>query len=294
VAIRECCDPAGASDTSHGTEGAVKILPAHGVHADFVADSNSPAVRLACVERIAAQMRKRAADGSEGLVINSDPERWRRISAELDVSDRFLAAGFQAGYVWDAHLVSVSNKSVRKPKKDGSYEHGQNCAEYLEVNFGMAPVKEKPKTPPATRGTPAGDGHAQTALYGPWPSVARERGERGGDVRQRHERHESRQQQQKHALNAPRVRASLFRCHQRAARRRVIPGVQRPPGRVEEPGTRQADRSRDTTAPHGDMRTADAHREARSRPREVDREARGESHPTVESESHGFQCSLSR
>jgi hypothetical protein len=24
VAIRECCDPAGASDTSHGTEGAVR------------------------------------------------------------------------------------------------------------------------------------------------------------------------------------------------------------------------------------------------------------------------------
>jgi hypothetical protein len=145
VAIRECCDPAGAADTSHGTEGAVKILRAHGVHAEYVADSNSPAVRLACVERIAAQMRKRAADGSEALVVNSDPERWRRISATQDVSDRFLAAGFEAGYVRDVHLVSVNNKPVRKPKKDGWYEHGQNCAEYLEVNFGSA--FEKPPEP---------------------------------------------------------------------------------------------------------------------------------------------------
>jgi hypothetical protein len=153
VSLRQCCDPAGAADTSHGTEGAVQILRARGIQAEYVADSNSPAVRLACVERIAAQMRKRAADGSEGLVVNTDPERWRRISAEADVSDRFLAAGFEAGYVWDVHLVSVNNKPVRKPKKDGWYEHGMNCAEYLEVNFGMA--FEPPREPVRWDGLPA-------------------------------------------------------------------------------------------------------------------------------------------
>ena len=52
------------------------------------------------------------------------------------MSDRFLAAGFEAGYVWDPHTVSVNNKQVRKPKKDGWYDHGQNCLEYLEHNFG--------------------------------------------------------------------------------------------------------------------------------------------------------------
>jgi len=50
----------------------------------------------------------------------------------------FLADGFEAGYVWDEHYVSVGSKQVRKAKKDGWYEHGQNATEYLELNFGGA------------------------------------------------------------------------------------------------------------------------------------------------------------
>jgi hypothetical protein len=30
-----------------------------------------------------------------------------------------------------------------KPKKDGWYEHGQNCAEYPEFHFGNEPPKPK-------------------------------------------------------------------------------------------------------------------------------------------------------
>lgn len=144
IDIKECCDPAGASDTSHGTEGAVKTLRAKGVRPLSVPDSNSPAVRLAMIERMAAQMRKRAADRSEAFVVNSDPDRWLTISEQSTVPDRFLADGFEAGYVWDEHMVSVGNKQVRKAKKDGWYEHGQNCAEYLELNFGNMPREKKP------------------------------------------------------------------------------------------------------------------------------------------------------
>jgi hypothetical protein len=43
-------------------------------------------------------------------------------------------------------MVSVGNKQVRKPKQDGWYEHGQVCAQYLELNFGSAPAKRP--TPP--------------------------------------------------------------------------------------------------------------------------------------------------
>jgi len=39
---------------------------------------------------------------------------------------------------------------MRKRKKDGWFEHGMNCAEYLELNFGSSP---KPK--PAPRGDAA-------------------------------------------------------------------------------------------------------------------------------------------
>jgi hypothetical protein len=47
-----------------------------------------------------------------------------------------MADGCEAGYVWDEHFVSVGSKQIRKPKKDGWFEHGQNCMEYLEINFG--------------------------------------------------------------------------------------------------------------------------------------------------------------
>jgi hypothetical protein len=141
--IRECCDPAGASDTSHGTEGAVKILRAKGISAVYVPDANSPAMRLAAIERMAAQMRRRAADHSESFLI-ADNDQWLRVSTQSTVLDRFLADGFEAGYVWDDHLVSVGSKQMRKPRKDGWYEHGQNCAEYLELNFGLEPPKAKP------------------------------------------------------------------------------------------------------------------------------------------------------
>ncbi len=147
VEVKQCCDPAGAADTSHGTSGAVKTLKEKGWKPVFVPDSNSPAVRLAMVERMASQMRQRAADRSEAVVVNADPERWLTISESATVPDRFLSDAFEAGYVWDEHMVSVGNKQMRKPKKDGWYEHGMNCAEYLELNFGAPPKKEKARRP---------------------------------------------------------------------------------------------------------------------------------------------------
>jgi hypothetical protein len=152
--LKECCDPAGASDTSHGTSGAVDILRRRGFKPRFVMDANSPAVRLAAVERMAAQMRSRAADRQEKFLV-SNSDRWLTISANGANIDRWLADGFEAGYVWDEHLVSVSNKQVRKPRKDGWYEHGQNCAEYLEVNFGGQAPKKK-ETPKYDYAVPTG------------------------------------------------------------------------------------------------------------------------------------------
>lgn len=155
ISLRECCDPAGAADTSHGTSGAIKTLRAKGIKPVYVPDSNSPQVRLAMVERMAAQMRRRAADRAECFAINSDSEKWLTISEQATVPDKFLADGFEAGYVWDEHMVSVGNKQVRKPKKDGWYEHGQNCSEYLELNFGNEPPKPpkaKVLSPPPLRG----------------------------------------------------------------------------------------------------------------------------------------------
>ena len=57
------------------------------------------------VERTAGLMRRRTAGGDECFVVAKD-ERWLRLSAVVVVQDRFLADGFEAGYVWDPHLAS--------------------------------------------------------------------------------------------------------------------------------------------------------------------------------------------
>jgi hypothetical protein len=140
VGIRECCDPAGASNPIGVDMG--QIMRAKGMRPVYQQDSNSPMMRLAAVERLSGHMRRRAADRHEAFAINADPERWLTISEQATNLDRFLADGFEAGYVWDEHMVSVGNKQVRKPKADGWYEHGQVCTQYLELNFGSeAPRK---------------------------------------------------------------------------------------------------------------------------------------------------------
>jgi hypothetical protein len=131
-----CCDPAGANESGHGVrDNAVRILQRHGLNPRWHPAANNPEVRLAAIERIAAQMRRRTLSHEEAFVIAAD-DRWMRVTNESAYPERFLADGFEAGYVWDDHLVSVQHKPVRRPRKDGWYEHGMNCVEYLEIVFG--------------------------------------------------------------------------------------------------------------------------------------------------------------
>lgn len=148
---RWCCDPAGAADNSQGTRvNGTTILERHSINAIYQPNSNAPDVRHEMIERHAAAMRKRTPQG-EAFIINSDPDRWVRVSEGNAVSDRFLADGFEAGYVWDEHYVSVGSKQMRKAKKDGWYEHGQNASEYLELNFGGLPFKRPKPAQQSTR-----------------------------------------------------------------------------------------------------------------------------------------------
>lgn len=129
-----CCDPAGSHDNSQGLkQNGISVLIDHGFSPAYKGDSNSPAVRLAMIERVAGHMRRRSPSGE---AFGIDRERWVRVSATGVIPHRFVADGCEAGYVWDQHLISVGNKQMRRPKKDGWYEHGQNCLEYLEHNFG--------------------------------------------------------------------------------------------------------------------------------------------------------------
>lgn len=144
IEVRTCCDPAGATDNSQGTrQNGVTTLKAFGFNPQWQANSNAPDVRLTMIERQAGMMRKRTPMG-EAFGVSVD--RWLTISDKSIVPDKFLADGFEAGYVWDEHMVSVGNKQVRKAKKDGWFEHGMNASEYAELNFGGH--ARKPKAEP--------------------------------------------------------------------------------------------------------------------------------------------------
>ena len=132
----ECCDPAGAHENSQGVRpNAIRVLRELGLSPTYKDHSNAPDVRLAMIERLAGYMRRRTPQG-EAFGIEVHPARWLIVSPDQVKSWPFLADGCEAGYVWDEHLVSVGSKPVRRPKKDGWYEHGQNCLEYAELNFG--------------------------------------------------------------------------------------------------------------------------------------------------------------
>lgn len=134
----EACDPAGAHDNSQGVrQNGIEVLKTLGMVPRYKENSNAPDVRLAMVERLAGLMRKRTPQG-EAFGVEANPDRWLLVTQDQARSWPFLADGFEAGYVWDEHFVSVGSKQVRKPKKDGWYEHGMNCCEYLELNFGGA------------------------------------------------------------------------------------------------------------------------------------------------------------
>lgn len=135
--IDSCCDPAGAHKSSQGArQTGVGILNDHGIYPMSQPDSNMPLIRSTAVERVGAAMRRRSPSGGEGFTV--DPVRQVIVTATGIRSSKFMTDGLEAGYVWDPHPRSVGNKMVRVPLKDGWYEHGQNCLEYIELNFGGA------------------------------------------------------------------------------------------------------------------------------------------------------------
>lgn len=141
IETRWCGDPAALSNPLAFNLSA--MFRERGVHMRFAENSNSPLVRIATIERLSATMRGRDLAGNEAFVVASDGDRWMQVSSHGASQFKFVADAFEFGYVWDKHDVSVSNKPVRRPLKDGWYDHGMNCVEYLEVNFSSTPVKKR-------------------------------------------------------------------------------------------------------------------------------------------------------
>lgn len=141
--VQWACDPAGSHQNSQGTRlNGVTVLQSHEVYPRWVDNSNAPDVRRGAIERIGGYLRKRTAKGSEAFAI--DDTHWLTVSERESVFKPFLAQGFEAGYVWDERMRSTAGgKSITVPLKDGWYEHGMNCLEYMELNYGRSQQSEK-------------------------------------------------------------------------------------------------------------------------------------------------------
>jgi hypothetical protein len=120
-----CCDPAGARLDSQGINNtAVTVLNAHQIFPRWVDGSNSPTYRDAAIQKIAASLGK--LQGGLPMV---------RVHPRC----RVFIDGLEAGYIWDERSIANSvSPNTRRPRKDGTYDHLQNCAEYTWLNYGPA------------------------------------------------------------------------------------------------------------------------------------------------------------
>lgn len=120
--VWSCCDPAGSRLDSQGINNtAVNVLNQFSVFPRWVDGSNSPTYRDAAIQRMAEAM---------GRLIGGKPQ------VRIHPRCRLFIDGLEAGYIWDDRSIANSvTPNTRRPKKDGTYDHLQNCAEYTWLNF---------------------------------------------------------------------------------------------------------------------------------------------------------------
>lgn len=133
--VQSTGDPAGIAESSQGLPGSVpEILDGFGVQISGCTGGNAPEIRDRAIKSIASYMNRVALDGGPAFVVS---ERGMLIQNGADPKPMpFLADGFEAGYVWDERQFYGPRVNIRRPKKDGTYDHGQNCVEYIVLAFG--------------------------------------------------------------------------------------------------------------------------------------------------------------
>lgn len=127
--IWDCCDPAGAGLQASGMRRtAVDALAELGIYPRFVTNANDPPRRDYAIQTLGRYMARHTAQGPAFTV---------------HPRCRILIDGFEAGYVWEAIKRTGSLfPNTRRPKKDGFYDHLQNTAEYVVLNFAGATPKD--------------------------------------------------------------------------------------------------------------------------------------------------------
>jgi len=135
--LNVCCDPAGAGVQGHGIrQTAVEVLNKHlrqlygpETGAKYQRDANRPERREYAIQQTSGYMT-RIVHGRPAFLAHP------RCSILID--------GFEAGYVFDDRkFVNAAFPNIRRPKKDGYYDHLQNTIEYAILNFGTGIVRRR-------------------------------------------------------------------------------------------------------------------------------------------------------
>jgi len=139
--VRSTGDPAGESFSPHHVAtSAADVLRKHGVELQFFSTANRVDRRDMAIQTVAGYMRRLTPQGPAFKVTPQFVVVTNRGSTPTPV----LVDGFEAGYVWDAKSTKgTTNPNTRRPLKDGYYDHGQNCVEYVALMFGPG-TKLKP------------------------------------------------------------------------------------------------------------------------------------------------------
>lgn len=129
-------DPAGLMASNQGLSSTVsQILAEHGIALKRIDGANAPEIRYQAIQGISQYMRRTSLDGQPAFRIHP---RAAIVSADGVKHLPFLVDGFEAGYVWDTRQIIGAKAGIRRPRKDGYYDHGQNCVEYGQIGFGVA------------------------------------------------------------------------------------------------------------------------------------------------------------
>jgi hypothetical protein len=131
--IRTCTGPMGK--TSSGYTLLDQITAAHFLPISRI-DGNSPDVRLAMIEFMGGELRRRTVAREEAVGVNADPAKWLSVDPKGNIERTpFLAFAFEGGYVWDEEPVSVGNKLLRQAYEDDEFANAMHCVEHLALNF---------------------------------------------------------------------------------------------------------------------------------------------------------------
>ena len=131
--------------------------------------ANAHDVQLALLEQLAGYMRRRNSTGEESFGVNSAEDHWVAVSREGVEPNPFMAHAFEAGLVWDEHLVSVGNHTVRQAKTDDWFCNAVHAATNIEINFAAErpTQQDRDKRAAAARAAHAQREPDSPALTGP-------------------------------------------------------------------------------------------------------------------------------